>query len=803
MTALNIGDVTIFRSIKDISTPYYKDIDAIIERIKKGSSKDVVKRIRQEKDKKKRDEIKATLPAICFSGAFSKRNDDSLIEHSGLICLDFDGYEKHKDMLEDKEAFSKDKFVFSVFISPSGNGLKVLVRIPPVAEDHLSYFNGLEQHFNNPRFDKTTKNLSRVCYESYDPSIFVNKNASVWETRDERQYTEYVKFRDAPTIPMKDENKIVDNLVKWWRNKYPMIEGQRNQNAYILAMALNEFGVSQSMCQYVLHQYADGSFSKKEIDRTIESAYQNTSTHGTKYYEDEEKVNNIRAKIKKGATREEISYHLEESGYDRKTIESVVDRIEHENNNVIFWSKSDRGVVKIIHILFKQFLEDNGFFKYCPSESKDFVFVKVKNNLIDHTTEKEIKDFVLNYLLELNDIAVYNYFADNTRFFKEEFLSMIKTIDAFFISDTKETSYLYYLNCAVKVTQDNIEAIDYLDLGALVWRQHVIPREYTICSFSKTFDYVRFIANICANDEARIQTMETTIGFLMHGFKNMSYCPAVILNDEVISENPMGGTGKGIFMTALGHIKKLVQIDGKTFSFDKTFPYQRVSADTQILCFDDVGNFDFERLFSVITEGITTEKKNKDEIRIPFEKSPKIAITTNYAIKGAGNSFERRKWEVELHQYYSMNFTPYDEFGRFMFGEWDDGDWCEFDNYMIYCLQLYMYKGLVKSKFVNLNIRQLSAATSHEFIEWVGLLDKSTDSSPLPLEFRLYKQDLYNEFINEYPDYSPKSKLTISRNKFYKWLNDYAVYISNQEPEEGRDARGRWLIIHKKKDVES
>jgi hypothetical protein len=31
----------------------------------------------------------------------------------------------------------------------------------------------------------------------------------------------------------------------------------------------------------------------------------------------------------------------------------------------------------------------------------------------------------------------------------------------------------------------------------------------------------------------------------MHGYKNLSYCPAVILNDEVISDNPEGGTGKG------------------------------------------------------------------------------------------------------------------------------------------------------------------------------------------------------------------------------------------------------------------
>ena len=188
---------------------------------------------------------------------------------------------------------------------------------------------------------------------------------------------------------------------------------------------------------------------------------------------------------------------------------------------------------------------------------------------------------------------------------------------------------------------------------------------------------------------------ESTIGYMMHGYKNLSYCPAIILNDEVISDNPEGGTGKGLFMNALSQMKKLVVIDGKAFAFEKSFPYQLVSADTQILVFDDVKkHFDFERLFSVVTEGLTLEKKNKDAIKIPFSKSPKIAITTNYAIKGSGNSFARRKWEVELHQHYNKNNTPLDEFGKLMFGDWNDDEWCQFDNYMIQCIQLYLKQGL-------------------------------------------------------------------------------------------------------------
>ena len=82
-------------------------------------------------------------------------------------------------------------------------------------------------------------------------------------------------------------------------------------------------------------------------------------------------------------------------------------------------------------------------------------------------------------------------------------------------------------------------------------------------------------------------------------------------------------------------------IDGKCFDKNKAFAYQTVSVSTQVLVFDDVKkNLDFEGLFSLVTEGITLEKKNKDAVKLDFYSSPKIVITTNYAISGKGNSNE-------------------------------------------------------------------------------------------------------------------------------------------------------------------
>ena len=790
------SNITIFRNIKDTSTPFYRDLKSILERIKEGTSKELIKQIRKEKDKKVRQELKKNLPAICFSGTFKKRADDSILEHSGFICLDFDGYNTKKDMISEKERLSKDRYVYSVFVSPSGNGLKALIKIPKEPENHKSYFVSLEKYFKSDYLDKTSKNISRVCYESYDPLLYLNENSQLWNKVEEQEYKPVDKYTTRPTIPVTDENKIVDILMKWWDKKYGLKHGERNNNVYVLAAAFNDYGVNKSLSEYIMSSFETKDFSAQEIKTTINSAYLQTQNFGSKYYEDEDKVNQVRMKLKRGVSKKEIRLQLAESNIEDAVIDSVIHTIEEDESDKRFWTKSEKGVINIIHYLFRQFLEDNGFYKFAPGNSKNFIFVRVTNNLIDHTNEEEIKDFVLGYLEVLDDMSVYNYFADKTRFFREEFLSLLGTVDVYFIEDDKNTSYLYYRNCAVKVQKDSKTAIDYLDLGGYVWKDQVIDRDFDLCDTFEC-DYKTFISNVAGGDKITIRSMESTIGYLLHAYKNLSYCPAVILNDEVISENPEGGTGKGLFINAISQMKKLVMIDGKAFNFEKSFPYQTVSTDTQLLCFDDVKkHFDFERLFSVVTEGLTLEKKNKDAIKIPFSKSPKIAITTNYAIKGKGSSFERRKWELEFKQFYTKDFTPLVEFGKLLFSEWSQEEWCIFDNYMVENLMFYLKNGLLKSTFKNLSIRKLSAETCHEFIEWCGLINGIARHDSLKLDQKIYKNELYLEFIQDNPDYAPKAKMTISRTAFYKWLRSFALYKTGITPTEDRDMNGKWMIIN-------
>jgi hypothetical protein len=770
--------ITYFKTINDTSTPFHVDISVAIDRIKNGKSKELVENVRSETEKNARNEKKKKLPAICFSGTFSRRADNAIVEHSGIICIDFDGFRDNQHLFQKREELIADKYTYCVFTSPSGDGLKALVRIPKDPMNHKKYFNALQKYYNCDEFDVTSKNISRVCYESYDPDIYVNELSLGWSDMDNSdEYKPVVK----QMIRVTDDNEIIRRLSLWWDKNFGMIPGQRNNNLYILASAFNEFGVSKETARQVIESYDINGDMAREIPSIIESGYKNVSNHNTKFYEDIDKTVSIKNDIKKGMPLKEVIERNEDVPLE------LIDKMVSETNPNEFWTKSSKGKIELVPNLFRDFLTKEGFYKYYPEGSKNFVFVRVKDNVITDSSEDVIKDFILKYLEGINDMSIYNFFAMNTKFFTETFLNFITNINTNFMTDDSETAYLYYNNCAVKVTRRGVEKIDYKELNGIVWEDQKIKRNFLETSHDDC-EFKRFITNISGDDKERVKSVESTIGYLMHSYKPASYCPAVILNDEVISDNPEGGTGKGIFVKSVSHMKKMVIIDGKGFSFQKSFPYQRVQVDTQILVFDDVSkNFEFERLFSVITEGITLEKKNKDEIHIPFERSPKIVITTNYAIKGAGNSFERRKWDLEFKQYYNKSFTPESEFGHMLFSGWDEYEWNKFDNYMIANLQSYLNKGLVRSEFKNLKTRKFIAETSSDFWEWAT----ANDNVYTRPQMKSLGQDLFNSFTQDYPDYSNYGRYKVSQNRFYKWIDSYGEYAFGKKPIITRNALGK------------
>jgi hypothetical protein len=774
--------VTIYKNILDTQTFFHRDIEEVLERIRTGKSKELIEKIRLEPDKQKRNILKKNLPSICFSGKFETRSAKSLIEHSGLICLDFDQFPTEKEMKENRQKLESDKYTFALFTSPSGDGLKVLVKIPAEKEKHKEYFLGLMEYYNSPNFDKNTSDVSRVCYESFDTKIFINRNSELFNIKVVEEEKELKIYESHATIPITSQNEIITRLLKWWEKKFQMVEGKRNTNLFVLVNAFNEYGISKQDAENICYKYETKDFTEREIDGIIESAYKKTELHGTKFFEDKKIYKKIETQIKSGASLKQLKREFPNLVEDQ--IEEITTKIKTKISDVEFWNYDKEGNITVTPHKYKEFLEENGFFKFYPTNSNTYVFVKLKENIIENISSEQIKDFVLSYLYNHEEFgnAPYDAIADNTKYFQTKYLDLIKSVDVNFKKDTKSSCFLYYKNSVLEIDENKINQIKYIDLGGFVWKNQIINRDFENVNFENCY-FHKFISLLAGGDSEKFLAICSAIGFLLHSYKTSATNRAIILNDETISENPNGRSGKGLIGNAISKIKNVAVIDGKKFDNDKSFAYQTVQQDSQIIFFDDVKkNFSFENLFSLITEGITIEKKNKDAFKLPLEESPKVLISTNYTLGGMGGSHEGRKYEIELSSYFSSKHTPLDEFGHMFFDDWDRNEWLRFDNFMIYCLQVFLVSGLRKSDFVNLELRKFIKDTSFEFTEWA--------IENLPIGERIYQSTKYDEFVDEYSDF----KKWLTKKKFKQWIESYAKYLK-KEVQNGKEVSQRFIII--------
>jgi hypothetical protein len=119
-----------------------------------------------------------------------------------------------------------------------------------------------------------------------------------------------------------------------------------------------------------------------------------------------------------------------------------------------------------------------------------------------------------------------------------------------------------------------------------------------------------------------------------------------------------------------------------------------------------------------------------------------------------------------------------------LFDDWNEEEWARFDSYMINCCQYYLKNGLVSHDFNNLESRKFIKETSYEFYEW------SNDDN-LPINTRLYKDELFNNFINEYTDWQKMSK-----RRFTSWLTIYGANYG-LKVFEGKTNNLRWIEFEK------
>jgi hypothetical protein len=357
-----------------------------------------------------------------------------------------------------------------------------------------------------------------------------------------------------------------------------------------------------------------------------------------------------------------------------------------------------------------------------------------------------------------------------------------------FITDTSEYGYFFFKNGVVEVSANGIELKEYDDFDRYVWEKSIIQMDYVPVELDELerSDFMRFLRDLVVVDEpektdTRYQSLSSAIGYLLHRHKNPATTKAIILMDVYVNGLPNGGSGKTLLITAIGKLRNLSIVDGKKYDQREWFALSSVDLSSEILLFDDLEkNFNFELIFPIMTTGMLVRLKYKNHVFLPFEKAPKVALTTNYAILGDSSSHRRRKFELEISPTYSANFTPRDKFGRNFFEGWDDAEWNRFYNVMFGCLQVFLKNGLVESEPINLSFTKLVYKTSEEFVDWAD--------NQIQVDTQYDKKVLYDKFVKAYPEFSNKLK----QRDFTFWLRAWGEY-KNLVTSEGHSGDMRWI----------
>jgi len=448
----------------------------------------------------------------------------------------------------------------------------------------------------------------------------------------------------------------------------------------------------------------------------------------------------------------------------------------------IFWNSADQIVP---HRLF-EFFSANGIGKYFFDETNNKntepVIVKTNGNIVSPVNVGYLLEVTKNHILSCtSDKSEQGRILDSlhvkTSLFGDKNLKLLKRLNLNFISDSADTGYLFFENGIVEVTSLDCQLKPYSDFEDYVWEKSIIPFTFTLEDETILREKSEFI--VFQNDlsvvadykksKARSVSLETAIGYLLHRFKDPATTKAIILMDTFFNGLPNGGTGKTLLISALGKIRKLAIIDGKMYDNREWFAYSSVDLESEILLFDDVdAKFDFEKIFPLMTTGMQIRRKHRDHVYLPFEKSPKVALTTNYGVMGESSSHRRRKFEFEVTATYSAEYTPRDKFGRNFFDGWAVEDWNLFYNTMIHCLQVFLINGLVESEPINLKLTKLINRTCEEFVDWAEVAIQPDN--------QYNKKRLYDNFIKTYPEY----KNAVRQRDFTLWLRAWGLYKNYQ-----------------------
>ena len=310
--------VSVFNHIWDTENDdHRKDYDAafILDIIKTGDHgvAQNINAIRNAVSKEDRDRLKQKLQVVMWQGIFTQRNNNGCKSLSSLVCIDID-HQTEPELEHIRQIIKTWPFVLAFFMSPSGDGLKVLVRTDNLSiDDYGNCYRQVEKLFTDEfgiQPDSSCEDLSHTCFISYDPNMYCNPNSQPWHYEYDSTFDKpkpslysgssshsrygnpdkpyltvegFIAEMNRMRCTLTDEQIITILDIRWSKFPNNYQDGNRTKSVFIQASALCKAGIDMDKAlEYLKSKFLPTGFDEGKLGREVYQAYEkNNQLYGS------------------------------------------------------------------------------------------------------------------------------------------------------------------------------------------------------------------------------------------------------------------------------------------------------------------------------------------------------------------------------------------------------------------------------------------------------------------------------------------------------------------------------------------